>query len=618
MIKAECRSASGVSLAGLVHMLNWGLLRLLALTSLAIVVACSGKTVDTIDDDPPTPIAAGSAPRPTGPAGAGGASPLAGAGGVSSAGRPSAAAGSGGSTPVMFTELQIQPKTTVLLVGGKLTITVWGLDANGLKVDVTQRATVSASDPKVATLQGRVLSALAPGKTTVNAQLGELSASAVYTVEDAELASLEIIAFQPSCSPAQSIRFDARGKLKDGSTRVLTDQVQWSVSQPAMMASWASGLALCLSGGALDVQATFGQLSAKLPFQVTGAHTTQYLLGPSGYMRPGWSDVLQLTANYDDGSTVDYTSWATFESDQPNIAHLSSNFAYAGDNGKAQLTAKLSETTVASATWNVSDAPAKTLQLTPAKLEIAYPAQAHVVATATFGDGSSANVTRFMQWADNQLVNVSVGEVTAFAVGTGTITGSLDDVQASAQVTVTAGKPDQLMIDGDFTLPPGVSYRVWATGIYDNIGSLDLSQGVTWQSSDPSVAAFPDPKQPWIVGKKAGTVTITATLGALTSDPHTVTISEAQLSFIRFGNWITQLPLDQSSEISIIGTYDDFNEYDVTLNTTWQIANPAILRVEKNATGSTVVVPLSKGKTTITATVDGASVTGTIAVVAGG
>lgn len=591
---------------------------LLVLVSLSLAAGCSGtKTIWT--DDPPPIAQAGSSP---GTAGASGAA-ASGAGGASAAGAAGASAGAsaaaaGGAAGVRnLTALSIEPRSSDLLVGGRITYSVLGKNAEGQSIDVSWRAVLVSSDPSVAALVGNVLTARAPGQATISAELDGLHATARVSVANARIVRLEVVALQTSCKPADTVQFYARGTLDDGTTQYVSEQVEWSTSAPLLLASVGSGSTLCVSAGAVRVDAKLGALSGSLAFDVIGKQATGYSLSPSGYTRLDRTDRLTLLASYTDGSSLDLWNATRFESDHPDVVRIDGADATAIALGNARLTASIGGSAVASTDWQVSSATVSSLQVSPAQLDLAYPASGRLVATGTFADGSKADVSRFAEWggSDNQCVSVTEGFVSPWATGTDRVPARLDGVEATAQVTVSPGTPSRIALLDNVIIPIGFPAAVWATAEYPMGETLDVSQVVTWQSSDTTVAVFADPKRQMVVGLRAGSATYQAKLGTFTSDTRYITVTDAALSSIRFGNSFAQLGVGDSIGLSVIGAFDDFSELEVTSSTVWKVGNPAISSITQPKSDVAVLTALSKGKTTVTASVGEVTITVTVSVI---
>jgi hypothetical protein len=103
------------------------------------------------------------------------------------------------------------------------------------------------------------------------------------------------------------------------------------------------------------------------------------------------------------------------------------------------------------------------------------------------------------------------------AGGTGGVGGSVDPVLSALTI---AGAPAEFAVDDEAQLT--------ATASYDGGDDSDQTQAVTWTSSDPQIAAF-DENTPGLLRAVApGQVTVTATLGDVSSDGLEVALPRQQ------------------------------------------------------------------------------------------
>lgn len=140
-------------------------------------------------------------------------------------------------------------------------------------------------------------------------------------------------------------------------------------------------------------------------------------------------------------------------------------------------------------------------------------------ATAHYDTGEWEDVTARVSWrsADGTVAAVDAGGlVTASGAGETAITATLDAVE-SAPVDLRVVNEATLQgisiyMDGaDRAIGVGDEVRFQAVGHYDVGFSRDLTDEVTWRSSDESVGGFDAPGS--FVGRAAGNVTVRAELG---------------------------------------------------------------------------------------------------------
>ena len=163
-----------------------------------------------------------------------------------------------------------------------------------------------------------------------------------------------------------------------------------------------------------------------------------------------------------------------------------------------------------------SDPPAKTLaamSITPATFPLVVGGTQQLTATATYSDGSKADISASASWASSNKTVATVnlaGMVTAVAAGTATISANLTGQSGSAAVTVgsTRSLVSISITPGSAALTVGSTKQLTATANYSDGSAANINSSATWTSSNSTIAAV---NSTGLVGAAAaGNVTITA------------------------------------------------------------------------------------------------------------
>jgi len=143
------------------------------------------------------------------------------------------------------------------------------------------------------------------------------------------------------------------------------------------------------------------------------------------------------------------------------------------------------------------------IYITPSAATVGVGQMVSLSATATYSDGSQNQISgSSVGWtsSDNTIATVTSpgGSVTGVAIGTATITASAQGVTGTATVTVTLANITSLVINttqGSTTnqttatisgAPNSLQFYAYANGS----GTNDVTQAVTWTSSNTSVATI--------------------------------------------------------------------------------------------------------------------------------
>jgi uncharacterized protein YjdB len=112
------------------------------------------------------------------------------------------------------------------------------------------------------------------------------------------------------------------------------------------------------------------------------------------------------------------------------------------------------------------------------------------------------------------------GLATSVGYGTTTVTASYAGQTATATLTVQAPTLVSITVTpSSYTIASGTGVQFHATGTYSDNSTLDLTNTVTWSSSNSAVATVSNTSgsQGLATSVTPGTVTITAALGSVSS-----------------------------------------------------------------------------------------------------
>ncbi|MHB8910611.1 MAG: Ig-like domain-containing protein, partial [Syntrophales bacterium] len=255
-----------------------------------------------------------------------------------------------------------------------------------------------------------------------------------------------------------------------------------------------------------------------------------------------------------------------------------------------------------------------TIAVTPATASIPMGAPQQFIATATYPDGTSRDVTALSNWTSGTTgiatVNSTSGLATGVAIGTSVITANFDGKSGSATLTVTAATLSSIAVTPlTASVPMGFQQRFVAMGIYSDGTSLDISNTVTWSSGTIAVAAVVSPGV--ATGLSVGTAAITAALGGKSGSAILI-VTAATLSSITVTPATATVVIGLQQRFVAMGIYSDGTSLDISNTVTWSSGTIAVAAVVSPG----VATGLSVGTATITAALGGKSGSATLTVTA--
>jgi uncharacterized protein YjdB len=378
------------------------------------------------------------------------------------------------------------------------------------------------------------------------------------------LTSLRVLpaAGKTSIGVGQTTQFQAQGVFTESghatTTEDLTSSVTWQSANPGVATIDSSGVATGVSAGTTTITATthgqFGTVTGTSDIAVAAGGSSATRTLTSLTLIPG-SQTLATTgqtaqfiaiANYSAAPlTVNVSNLSTWKTSDSSVATVGATTGLATGTGvgTATITALYTSagtTVTGSSTLTIASAPTTrtltALTITPGSQTITSTGQtAQLIAIGTYNVAPlSADLTTQVAWktSDPQVATVNAsGVVTGVGVGSATITGlytaSDGSVTAStASLSVTTASSGRILTSLSIIPSSQAVSQVGETARFLAIGTYsasplteDLTDQVTWRSSDVQVAQIAGSGLATAVGNGAATITAIA----IASDSSVIT-----------------------------------------------------------------------------------------------
>ena len=246
------------------------------------------------------------------------------------------------------------------------------------------------------------------------------------------------------------------------------------------------------------------------------------------------------------------------------------------------------------------------IAVTPTNSSILTGVSRQFTATGTYSDGSTQNLSNQVTWASSNTrvatINTS-GLATGISTGTTTISAALGGVSNNTTLTVRA--PATLtsiaVTPTNSSILTGASRQFTATGTYSDGSTQNLSNQVTWASSNTRVATINT--SGLATGISTGTTTISAALGGVSNNTTLTVRAPATLTSIAVTPTNSSILTGASRQFTATGTYSDGSTQNLSNQVTWASSNTAVATI--NTSG--LATGVSTGTTTISATLAGVS-----------
>jgi uncharacterized protein YjdB len=244
------------------------------------------------------------------------------------------------------------------------------------------------------------------------------------------------------------------------------------------------------------------------------------------------------------------------------------------------------------------------IAITPGNQTIAPSTEQQFIATGTYSDQSTQNVTGAVTWSSSNTAVATVGNssptnglATAVAKGSATITATSGTISATATLNVTSATATSLAISGPASMAIDVSQQFTATATFDDGTQQDVTDVAHWASSSTSVA--PVTVSGLVTAKNLGTTNISATFESVNaSSPLTVDASNLVSISIQTANGSDTIAQGTNTLVTAIGTFNNGSTDNLSSRVTWLSSDSSIAKF--NSVNQ--VSGLKPGTVTITAT----------------
>ncbi len=222
-----------------------------------------------------------------------------------------------------------------------------------------------------------------------------------------------------------------------------------------------------------------------------------------------------------------------------------------------------------------------------------------MTATGNYSDGTTEDLTVQARWAsaDREIASVSTnGLLRGRSLGSVEITVTFEEVESKVTVTVVPSPLRSIALDPTtLMLQVGETQAILATGTLEDDTQMDVTEALTWSSSDASIATVAAGA---VTAVSAGTATVTA------SDPATgveatarVTVAQPLPESLALTPDGGTLPIGQTLQLTATITFMDGTDVDVTSAVMWRSSRDSVAVVNNEG----LVTTVSEGITSITA-----------------
>jgi uncharacterized protein YjdB len=509
--------------------------------------------------------------------------------------------------PAPVASVVLQPSSVTLEPGEAVTLTVVTKSVDGTVL--TGRAvTFTSGNSGIARISSDgVVTAVAPGSTTITATSEGVTGTATVVVAIVPVGSVDVLPATASVVAGQTVALSAT--VRDTVGRVVTDRVvSWASNDIHVAVVSTTGVVTGVAAGTAVITASSEGKSGTSTVTVVAPAIESVTVQPSSAtVQIGGTTTFTATVKDVTGAVVTAPA-VTWVSSNVSVATVSSTGVVTGKGAGSAVISATSGGRSGSATVTVIPVPVGSVTVSPSSASL-VPTQV-LTLSALVRDANDVVVSdRAVTWASSNtgVATVSAsGVVTAVALGTATITATSEGRTGTAIITVVP------MPVGSVTVSPASADVIadqtvtLSATVRDTSGAIVGDRPVTWQSSDNAIATVSNAGV--VTGVAPGTVTITAT-SETRSGSAAVTVHPVPVATVTLDP--TSVTLEPGQTATLVATTKSADGTVLTGRTvTFSSDNESVARVSSDG----VVTGVAPGTATITATSEGVRATATVTV----
>ncbi len=321
----------------------------------------------------------------------------------------------------------------------------------------------------------------------------------------------------------------------------------------------------------------------------------------------GETSELTAIGVYSDGSSSNITSSATWTSGDSSIATISGNNATATGAGAVTITVTLDGVSNSIVLVPFS-ASLSSIELSQESLTLPLGSVYDISVYALYDNGLNEDITEVASYTidDGAVASIDAsGRISSLASGTAIITVAFGGQSKTLNLTVSSAQIDSLQVTpivGSRAINMEQSF--YATASLDDGTTLDMTNAVSWTSSDETVLSI-DVKGKASL-KKSGTATVSANYNSFSSSVN-FTVLNKRIDSIEVSLSSSSLSTNTSGLAICTAHYSDGTSEDISDSVSFISSDQSIGIISNNSSDKGTITPVGIGSTEISVNFEGFS-----------
>ena len=529
-------------------------------------------------------------------------------------------------TPANLLRIEISRNLQTIQLGTSLHLTATGIYSDGSTKDISHLVTWLSLDKDNLHVSNQTdkhgfITALSEGEAQITATLNGIQDTVDFTVDSARLITINIEGMATNVHVGNIITYRALGVFSNGKQQDISHLVTWTPSSSEIALNQISaespGTFSFIKEGSTTINATYKNVSGEYPVQVLTSTIERINIQEASSSLPvGSTYFLQASAIYSDGTSMDITSLAQWQTDNQETLSISNSLPSKGEikaiaAGESQIHVSylnLSE----SISITVTPETLKAIEISPQNIQLEKVNQLQLTATGIYSDNIARDITSLVLWSsDDPLLafisnsNKQRGTLSAISAGTAKITATLGAISSDINLTVNENTLDgiNILYENNSTLAVNTKKRLTVQGNYSNGTSQNLTHNASWQTASSLICSVSnlDNDSVSLTAHSSGLCTVSVSYADANSTAF-FSISENQITDISITPTDINIANGSSLQLVASGVSADNSAQNLTHQVTWSTTSTNI-KIDNNG----LVSALQVGSGTVKATLLGIS-----------
>lgn len=453
---------------------------------------------------------------------------------------------------------------------------------------------------------------------TVSVSDGVNTTQTTFNAGVENVMSVSLTPSSSSLAVSGATQLTAVATLSDFTNRTMTTSslTTWSSSNSGIASvnnTSSKGVVTGVANGSANISLTYkGVTSSSSAITVLTATSVSV---STGAVSGGIGSQVAVSATAQNGSTsFDVTNTGIWTSSNSSVATVSNGVISYVSAGTATITVTYAGLSASVAVTVYSKSLISiVVSVSSGADSVQVNGTKNMVATATYSDSSTENVTSSATWTSSNTAVATIsnslpyiGRITGVAAGTSTISATVGSISGSLVMTVSGVTLTSIAITPyDPLVASGATYSLRATGTYSDASTADITDLVTWSSSNTSAATISNTSgskgvatTPTFTGYQS--TTISAVLSGVTGTTP-FGVNGATVSSILVTPTVT-LSAGQTYQLKAYANLSDGGVIDVTSFAIWTSSSVSNVSVSNSLGSQGLVTAVANGTSTVSAT----------------